>query len=280
MTGSLVLPIPSKFEFSVIEKIIELEKHNKGYYSLEYVIEEEFFVVLEIFNINDVEILLSKSKYPYEKDLWFSWNGGYYSKGEIYTQTIKEGIYDSVSTAPLCKRYDGMRDSEGIREMVYVDNQIVNDAYQMLMTENKKTINDKYLLEENSDITEMTYYYHMLNSMSNLTGINRRNLIEKLNDDVLMEERNIEHKVLNYVVDMMENLSIWCDENKVDINEIDNSIQVETQLTEENKILKQVTSSIGHAIMSVVSEEQKEQILQIFRQQLAINGISNVNLLT
>ena len=134
-------------------------------------------------------------------------------------------------------------------------------------------------------MTNTTYYYYILNSITTLTGLNRSNLIdllrrsEEIHIETSMGNRNIEHGVLDYTMDFMERIVAWYDENKVDSNEIDNSIEVERQLTDENRVLRHVTTSIGQAIMSVVSEDQQRQIMEILRERLAVEGIRNVNLL-
>lgn len=295
----LILAYPNNYNPVVNDKVKELEQFQKGYYKFTYTIEGNKLVLTQYFVINNKEIPLNRHKYDCNptavlltlsknpNSLWFYWHGGNYSRGEHYRQCITEGVYEHYSTAPTPTSYTAVRNTVPTVENIYVENNIITTAYNNLQNELKTMINGEYLniIENNKTVIDMAYNHYLLKSMGNLEGYNRKDFIRALKNNqpiasnVSFVAKIIDHKVLDYTVNMLNNIVKWYDNNNVDSNELDNSIDNEKNLTEENRLLRQVTSVIGQAVMTVITEDQQKQIMQLLRANLSIEGLNKLHLL-
>jgi len=297
---NLILAYPDNYNPVVDNKIKELEQFQKGYYKVTYGIEGNKIVLTQYFVINKNEIPLNKYQYdcnpvpvvlPLSKNpnsVWFYWHGGNYSRGEHFRHCIKVEVYEHYSTAPNPTLYTAVRNNTGItQENIYVENAVIKTAYDNLQNELKSMINNEYLniIENNEIVINMAHNHYLLKATGNLVGINRQTLIHALKNNksidvnVSFTSKAIEHKVLDYTYDMLNNIVTWYNNNNVDSNELDNSIDNEKHLTEENLLLRQVTTAIGQAVMAVITEDQQQQIIQLLRNNLTIGGMSRLGLL-
>ena len=288
MEGELILPYPTNFNATIPEKIKYLEESGKGYFQLEYKIVETNFILTYYFVINDTleKISLSQYKYNYDKSmLWFYWNGGNYSKGETYQMKFWDGIYEHHCITPEPVPQKGNKDNEVIEEIIYIENETIQNLYLETQKYYIKKWNEelKNTFESNEYITKMTYYYYILSTMSIITGLYKNNiLINNLRTEyyISMTNKIVENKVFNYSLSMLNNIIEWYFNNCVDSNDLDNSIDNEIHLTEENKILKEITFALGDAMASVINDEQKREIINILQNRLPSLNIETLRMLT
>lgn len=112
-----------------------------------------------------------------------------------------------------------------------------------------KIFNDIKLTQDQKDfypLKHISYVDHFI-EMHEEFGLNDTTI----NTTVTMTSKILEHKVLNYTVNLLREIFEQYEQNYVNLNDLDNTIDNERHLTEQNRVLKHVTTAIDRDVITV-----------------------------
>jgi len=276
--NSLVLPC--NLTFTIPAQVKELLEYNIGELSYEYSVENDLFTVTNYYVFETNKVPISSKSYPYDNsDLWFYWIGGDYSKGQLFRDHYREGIYDNWCMAPLPTTYAGIMHSTVTETNILVTVTLVDE-----LTRIKKIYNDKFqdkLLtglqtEENSAfskaVLELSYQHYMIKDIYNINVANkemtRLEIISELKvysptfilANPTFERKNYTSEVFNHVMAILDAKIEMYETKCVEYDDLNNSIH-------SSKLL----NALSKAVMSCNSKTQAE-ILKSLQNTLQIEG--------